>query len=116
MQHYYRGDGHSDLNAQNIKNIKITDMDLGGRAISQLRVKTTRCDKSCDRFNSGAFCTERRWIHETRKLYRRRMLIGKKKYPVCLLRRDIAERTGCLRKKKRFEGTRQPRTRDIPTF
>ncbi len=111
---YYRGDGHLNYDVKNIKNVKITDMDLGGRAISQLKVKTTRCDDSCDRFKGGVFCPERRWIHETRKLYRRRMLVGKKKYPVCLLRRDIANETGCLKKENRPTGIKRHRTLDVP--
>ncbi len=113
---YYRGDGYSNFDVKNIKNVRITDMDLGGRALTELKVKTTKCDDTCSRFKGGEFCSERRLVHETRKFYRRRMLRGVKKYPVCLLRRDIAKETGCLRKEKKYRstGTRRHRTVDVP--
>ncbi len=73
-------------------------------------VRTTRCDDTCKKFHPDRYCPSRRWVRENRKLYRRRMLTGKKVYPSCRLRKQIAEETGCLRSENRI-----PR-RVIPVF
>lgn len=90
-------------NILKIRNVKITDMNIREMSISGMHVKTTRCDETCRRYDMSKFCPERRWAHETTKLYRRRMLMLKKKYPVCLVRKKLAQETGCLRSETRVK-------------
>ena len=66
-------DEHIDFDVLKVRNVKITDMNIREMSITGLKVKTTRCDDTCNRYDMDKFCAERRWIHETTKLYRRRM-------------------------------------------
>lgn len=116
MSRHREEDPHMNFNILKVRNVKITDMNLAGMAVTNLRVKTTKCDETCARYDMDKFCPERRWIHETTKLYRRRMLMGKKKHPVCLLRRKIAEDTGCLKEQNKGPRIKRISTVEVPTY
>ncbi len=107
------GDPYVDI--LKVRNVKISDMNLSEMSISGMKVKTTRCDETCRRYDMDKFCPSRRWVHETTKLYRRRMLTGEKKYPICLTRRQIAKDTGCLKHSKKGTGVKRPFV-NVPTY
>ena len=110
---YREGDPYVDI--LKVRNVKISDMNLREMSITGMHVKTTRCDETCKRYDMDKFCPERRWMHETTKLFRRRLLQQKKKYPVCLVRRKIAKETGCLKHVKKGTGVRRPFV-EVPTY